>query len=453
MIEDLLIRDEGKTLEFKENVKSLSKVIQTIIAFTNTAGGKILIGVRDGTKEIVGVENILKEEERIANAIADLIEPFVTPSIQMFTFKGRDLLLITVSHGVGPYYLKSKGMVNGTFIRLGSTNRLADCKTIDEIQLLRKNLHFDELPCFEANLESLDFTLASSVFEKVSKQFTKNTAKSLGVLVTNQEKICPSNGGLLLFGKNRKDFFPDAIIQCGRFKGLTKSKIIDQLNIEEPLPLAAEAILSFIRRNTSLQAEFGDVRRRDIPEYPPLVVREAIINALLHTDYSIKGASIHVAIFDDRLEVTNPGCLPYGVSMNNALSGVSQLRNHIIGRVFRELDQIERWGSGMKRMIEGCEDHGITPPKFEELGTFFRVTLYNDTKKIPIKTPWQEIMVNYLKEKKEITPKEARKIWNVSDRSSSIRLQKMCKMGILAELSTGKHDPKKTFILRVESVF
>src|SRR5262245_3945009 len=98
MIEELLTREEGKTLEFKENTKSLQKIIQTVIAFANTSGGTIVIGIKDQTKKVIGLENILEEEERLANAITDNVSPLLIPSLQLQTWRGKDLLLISVSH-------------------------------------------------------------------------------------------------------------------------------------------------------------------------------------------------------------------------------------------------------------------------------------------------------------------------------------------------------------------
>ena len=118
-----------------------------------------------------------------------------------------------------------------------------------------------------------------------------------------------------------------------------------------------------------------------IPEYPAVAVREAITNAILHADYSIRGSTITVAIFDDRIEITNPGALPFGLDLESALAGFSQLRNKIIGHVFKELHLIEQWGSGLGRMIEEYQKINVQLPKFEERGYFFRTTLYS----IPVK--------------------------------------------------------------------
>lgn len=447
MLEELLAKDEGKTLEFKENTKSLQKIIQTLIAFANTAGGTLIIGVKDKTKEVVGLEDALKDEEKIANAISDCIAPLLVPTIQLYTYRKRDVLIVTIPHWFGPYHLKSEGIENGTFVRLGSTNRLADAHTIYEIQRLREQKYFDEQPCVKASLDDIDMTLAKKLFAKVKKKFTEKTAQSLGLYVPYHSKLFPSNGAILLFGKHHGTFFPDAIIRLARFIGTTKAEVLDHQDVEAPLVTALDPILTFIRRNTAMAAKFGAAQREDIPQYPTAVVREAAINALLHTDYSIKGASIQIAIFDDRMEITNPGGLPRGLDLETALAGVSQLRNRVIGHVFRELNLIEAWGSGFGRMISICLEQGIPRPKFEELGNFFRVTLYHRESKPKTSKESSQTIINFLEEHKKITAKKAQEMWGVTSRTASSRLKKMVEQGKITEIGTSSFDPLKIFKL------
>ncbi len=447
MLESLLRQDEGKILEFKENAGSLQGILKTIVAFANTAGGTLVIGVKDKTKEVVGIPDVLKEEERIASVIADSIAPLMTPNFQFHTWRNRDVLIISVTYVPVPYYLKSKGIEHGVYIRLGSTNRMADRATIAEIQRLAIHQSFDELPNLQSRQSDLNFSLAKELFLQVTKRFDLNIAKSLHLLVPHQSHDYPSNGALLLFGQNHRRFFLDAVVRCGCFAGTTKTQIIDQQDIEDILPLAVNKALSFIERNTTKKSEIGRMHRRDIPQYPVIVVREAVINAIVHADYSVKGSSIQIAIFSDRLEITNPGALPYGLSLEKALSGISQLRNRIIGHVFRELGLIERWGSGLGRMIEICREQKITAPKFEELDHYFRVTLYHDRQPWTAKEPWQQEVIEYLQSHTNITTKDAAKFWQVTERTASTRLKKMLENGLIIEVGTGHYDPRKKFIL------
>jgi ATP-dependent DNA helicase RecG len=126
MLESFLSQEEGKLLEFKENADSPNRIVQTIIAFANTAGGTIIIGVKDKTKEAIGVEDVLKEEERVANMVADSIMPMIAPNFQFHTWRNRDFLIISVGYSPAPYYLKSKGIENGVYIRLGSRIKMSN---------------------------------------------------------------------------------------------------------------------------------------------------------------------------------------------------------------------------------------------------------------------------------------------------------------------------------------
>ena len=127
----------------------------------------------------------------------------------------------------------------------------------------------------------------------------------------------------------------------------------------------------------------GPVKRTDLWTLPPIALREAVINAIVHADYAQRGAPIRVAPFDDRLEIENPGLLPFGLTIEDIQQGISKLRNRVIGRVFQELGLIEQWGSGIQRMTAACRESGIDSPRFEEIGTHFRVTLSTRRKRPP----------------------------------------------------------------------
>ena len=164
MIKGLLARDEGKTLEFKENCRSLASIMRTAVAFANTAGGSIVIGVKDKTKDVVGLSDVLKDEERLANSFTDSIRPILIPEIKIHAWRDRELLVITVPHTVGPFYINAEGPENGVYIRLGSTNRRAGPEMIAELQRLARNTFFDEQPCSEISSEGIDFRAASEFF-------------------------------------------------------------------------------------------------------------------------------------------------------------------------------------------------------------------------------------------------------------------------------------------------
>lgn len=376
-LENILSLPESRTLEFKRDLSSLKPILKTLVAFANTAGGTLIIGqTADG--QLIGVKEVLAAEEQIANSIADNIRPTLLPEIEIATHRGKDLLIIKVAHWRGPFYLKSEGTPNGVYIRLGSTSRPAGEELLAELQRSILRQSFDEQPLPDFGPESLNIEQAITAFGQVNKGVDESKLRSLGLLVPAGGGVSPSVGGMLLFGhpKDRSRLFPDAKIRCARFRGRDRSTIIDSYDVDGGIISAINEVPQFIARNTRIMAQILEMQRKDIPEYPPVAIREALINALAHTDYSLTGSCIQIAIFEDRMEITNPGMLPYGFTLEDLKSGVSRVRNKVIARVFSELKLMEEWGSGYQRMITACHNEGYPEPCWEELGTAIRVTFY-----------------------------------------------------------------------------
>jgi len=448
MIEILLSRDEGKTLEFKEDLSSPRQVVRSVVAFANTAGGTIVVGIRDRTKAVVGVSDALAQEERLASVLADCIQPQLIPDIQIHSWRDRELLVIVVPHSVGPYYVKAEGADNGVYVRLGSTNRRAGPETLAELRRLAGNVAFDELPRPDVDSEAVDFRAASEFLSARGRSAGRTTYRTLGLLADYHGRTVPTNGALLLFGRTRREWFPDAVIRCARFAGTDRTRFLDQAEIVEHLPRAVDNVLVFIERHTLQRAEIGRLHRKTNPEYPTAVIREAATNSVVHADYSSSGTSTQVAVFDDRIEFTNPGGLPFGLTLPAAMAGVSKLRNRVIGRTFRELGLIEQWGSGIGRMLAECSRHGLRVPRFEEVGAHFRVTVFNEVVAKAVISAWQAKLGDHLRETGAVSTKDAAKLWRTSDRTARARLRSLVDKGILAELGTGPRDPHKKYVLR-----
>lgn len=136
---------------------------------------------------------------------------------------------------------------------------------------------------------------------------------------------------------------------------------------------ALDDVPKFIRRNTRLAARITTMRRQDIPEYPEVALREVLVNAIAHADYSLTGMRIRVAIYADRMEIENPGMLPFGMTLDDLKAGVSRIRNRVIARVLRELGLLEEWGTGYRRVTEDCRTGGYPAPEWEERGPALRV--------------------------------------------------------------------------------
>lgn len=448
-LDDLLIAHEGKNLEFKENAKSPLNIIKTVIAFANTSGGIIVIGVKDKNREPIGVENILQEEERLANIISDSIEPLLIPDIEIVNHKNKELLVINVPYLVGPYYYKTAGLEKGIFIRLGSTNRIADKETISYLHRLAKQISFDEMPCVGASLNELDDDLILEILHPYYKNIAKNHYKSIGLVAEHQNKFFPTYGGILLFGKNRFKWFPDSIIRCVCFGGTTREKIIDQKDITNNLIQAIEECIKFIYRHSNLRAIIKTSRREDIAQFPTEAVREIAINSIVHADYAMKGSEIQIAVFADRIEFTNPGGLPFGQTIESALSGVSRMRNRVIGKIFRELKLIERLGSGLPRVIEIYRKQTSKMPIIEEINTHFRVTLFEVTVHEKTKAEWETKLIESLSKGESLSTKQIAVLWNVTDRTARTRLKSMVENGWIKRQAKSINDPNAIYSIKL----
>lgn len=177
---------------------------------------------------------------------------------------------------------------------------------------------------------------------------------TLKLLVRNQGRLVPSKGAVLLFGKQRTLYFDDAWVQCGRFRGVDKRDIFDQTELYDHLPQAVASIELFLKKHAFKSAKFEGMRRTDHWSIPLTILREAIINALVHSDYSQHDSPTRIAFFDDRIEIESPGML-----IEDMKRGVSMIRNPVIARVFRELKLIEQWGSGVQRIFAEAAVQGL----------------------------------------------------------------------------------------------
>jgi ATP-dependent DNA helicase RecG len=382
-IEKLIDQPESRTLEFKSDLSSLDPILKTLVAFANTAGGILIIG-RLPTGEIVGVEDVFKAEEKLANAVADSIYPAILPEIEITTVHSKSLLVVKVAHWKGPFYLKKLGTPKGVYVRLGSTSRPAGPELIAEMRRSVLHLSFDEEAISDLAVDSLDVKKAELLLRTAGREIDEKKLRSLGVLVQSNHQIVPSVGGLILFGKqeDRYHFLPDARVSCARFKGDDKTDIIDRYDVEGTILDAVDEVPKFIMRNTRLSAEIRDMRRKDIPEYSPVALRETLVNAFVHCDYSITGSCIQIAIFNNRLEIQNPGMFPFGFTLEDFKSGVSRVRNRVLARVFSALNLMENWGSGYKRIVEACRAGGYPDPDWQELGSSIRVIFYPHAKTV-----------------------------------------------------------------------
>ncbi len=442
----LVRQPEGKTLEFKRDLSSPDGAIRTVIAFANTSGGTLVIGVDDVSRSVTGVDDPLGVEERLANLVSDRIAPTLIPDIEIIPWRKTHVIIVHVYPSpTRPHHLRTLGPDEGVFVRVGSTNRRADAALIEEIRRYARNESFDEQPMPELDPEAIDFRAASESFAEL-RRLTQKDLDTLRITTRHQGRRVPTVGGVLLFGRERSRFFPDAWIQAGRFLGSERSRILDTLEIRSLLPQAVEDGLAFVQRSVAREAVVTGARRAERWTYPLVAVREALVNAVVHADYSQQGAPIRISIFDDRMEVENPGLLPFGLTVEEIQGGISKLRNRVIGRVFHELRLIEQWGSGIQRMIGACAEAGLEPPRFEEVGTHFRVTLLATPRRPMELDELDERILGLLRDTDGMTTGQIAQRIQRSPRATRSRLASLVGRGLLVELGSGPNDPKRRYL-------
>ena len=444
---DLLKRPEGKTLEFKRDLSSPDGVLKTIVSFANTSGGTVLVGVEDRTRHVRGVTEPLNLEERLANLISDHIVPRLVPELEIIPWRRNHVLAIQVyASPVRPHYIRQAGLDHGTYVRVGSTNRRADRELVEELRRFARGEAYDEQPMPGLKSEALDFRAASESFAPV-RRLRRTDLQTLRLVTTHQGRTVPTIGGLLLFGETRDEHFPDAWIQAGRFHGTDRSRIADRIDIHAHLVRAVEDTVAFVEKHALHGADIGTVRRRERWNIPPTAVREAVVNAVVHADYAQKGAPIRLAIFDDRLEVENPGLLPFGLTLDDLPRGISRLRNRVIGRTFHALGLIEQWGSGIQRMTAACRDAGLAPPTLEEIGNRFRVTLWLEQVGVPTLDKIEEAILATLRHGTGGVTSEIAKAIGLTSRATRTRLVGLVNRGLVREVGTSPQDPKRRYFI------
>ncbi len=212
----------------------------------------------------------------------------------------------------------------------------------------------------------------SELQRELVKDVTKNVLLSWGILKKGDDgKIYPTNAYVYLTGQ---DCF-HSVIQCGVFKGTTRSVFVDKRDYGGPLWEQVENALKFVLRNIRLGSQIEGAYRKDIYELPPDSIRELIVNAVMNCSY-IQESRIQVAIYDDRLEITSPGGLLPGVTIDLMKEGFSKIRNRSLANAFSYMNLVEAWGSGISKLMVAMEQYGLKEPEFVDMEVAFRINLY-----------------------------------------------------------------------------
>lgn len=356
--------EESPVLELKEQINADFK--KEIIAFANTDGGEIYVGVaRDGS--ITGVENAEAEMEKISNMIRDGIKPDLTAytSIERIEEAGKALIRVSISRGLKrPYHLTDKGLKPaGVFVRHGVSSVPAADEAIRQMLKESDGTAFDKARSIN---QELTFVYAEKIFQERQVAFDEAHKRTLGLLDADGYY---TNAALLLSDQCGH------IIRCAVYEGTGKSKFKTRKEFCGSILKQLDDMFSFLSLNNNLRSTFDGLRRIDYADYPEEALREALLNAVVHRDYDYSG-SIIINIYDDRMEFISLGGLVKGLTLEDIKGGVSQPRNTVIANVFYRLELIESYGTGIQRMLESYAGSGFEP-EFAPAPASFVVTLPN----------------------------------------------------------------------------
>jgi len=314
---------ESKTIEFKEKLPKNNSIVKTVIAFSNTSGGKLIMGVRD-SQEIVGIqdENIFDLQDKIISLIFDSCYPNILPEIYTINIGDKLLLVIEVFRGnLLPYHLKSKEKKDGVYIRVGSSNRLADENMLIELQRQRIYRSFDEEENFEFSLNKLDLDVIYHEFNKIKRDCDVEKLKNLKLIKNLNNQSLPTNALLITLGE-----FDNVLIKCARFKGTTMESFIDKKEFSGDLFTILDKTIEFLQNHLNLNAHIVGLQRVEEYEIPLLALREIVLNAIIHRDYT-RNSDIKIAIYDDMVEIISIGGFVNGLTLEDISGGRSELRN------------------------------------------------------------------------------------------------------------------------------
>ncbi len=382
----LLQQGKGQEIELKTERASARTLAESLVALANANGGVVLVGVDPRSAKPLGLKDAAAARDKALEA-AFLTEPhLIIPLPEVVTVAcaepsrsdDKDVLVITVPPGL-PHVYSLRGKY---LIRVGAQNEPLDPKTLRRLIIERGEVSFESRIPRGATLDDIDWDKAKRYLASLEGMSTANVEEVLynrGCLVREDEEYRPTNAGVLLFGITPERFVKSGEVVVVRYAGREMSDEFVREDIKGTLPDQIRRAEAFLVSNMKRGVRLVSLEREEQVEYPVKAVREAIVNAVAHRDYSIRGDEIRIFMFSDRIEFYSPGRLPGHVTVDNIIEERFS-RNEIIVQVLADMGFIEYLGYGIDRMIKLMRDYGLPVPHFQETAGGFRVILYGHGK-------------------------------------------------------------------------
>lgn len=430
-----MIFRESETVELKSIV--VDDIKKEIIAFANCEGGNLYVGVDDdGT--IIG----LAEPDNVALQISNMVRDSIKPDLTMFlryetlNVNEKQIIAVNVQRGAQrPYYIAKKGLrPEGVYVRQGYSSVPATDTAIHRMIKETDGDHFEEMRSLEQNLS---FKAAQKEFSERKVLFESAQMRTLGII--NQDGVY-TNLGLLISDQCMHT------IKVAAFEGTDQNEFKDRKEFSGSLFKQMKEVYDYIDFRNQTHSTFDKLRRMDQKDYPEVAVREALLNLLVHREYSFH-ASAFISIYKDRIEFTSIGSLVDGVTLKDVMMGISVCRNVKLANIFYRLELIEAYGTGVLKIMNAYTGTGMIP-QIVTSDNAFKIILPNlnsqpkkeETKTIKMENNQnEEIVIALAGKQNSVTRKEIEKTLGISQTTCGRLLKRMVENGQLVQEGKGKN--------------
>ena len=375
---EIIEKGEDSFTEFKEEKVHPDDLAAEIVAFANTEGGRILLGISD-KKEIKGISKPDREMERIENISHNNCEPSLAVSVEKVKVNKKIILCIYMSKGPERPYRTNRGVY---YIRTSSGKRQASREELLRLYQATRSIYYDELSVPATSVDELDILYFRRFFESFYQTKIEDMNVDLNKLLENMkvltrmdEQLVFTVGGYLLFGLNPQKDFPFCKITIAKFDGNEIGEEFEKKDlegkIEEQIKAADTVLHLYLKTKVKIRGFENELKS----EIPKEVLREAVVNAVAHRDYHI-ASQIRIFIFDNRIEFRNPGRLPNTVTLENIRMGIHAERNPLIVSYLAKMGYMTQIGTGIIRMIRLLKEHTGREPDFEERDQEFIIRIW-----------------------------------------------------------------------------
>lgn len=382
-IHEIIKNGENSFVEFKEKDVRVESIAKELAAFLNFEGGSLYIGI-DDNGNISGVEKEKNYEEWIMNICRNSINPPIIPGYEELFIENKRVILVKVNKGqYKPYSVVTS---NRYYIRVGSTSREPSQQELIRLLQESNQLHYELVPIFNTELKDLSKIKLEDYFEKRGIDINNFAENELQNLLYNTEIMVEVNNerfislaGILFFARDPYKWLKSSGVQLVRFNGNEiTDPVADRKDLTGNLPDIIDKSVDFVNLHNMTAEKFTGIIRTDVHDYNKYVVRELIVNAFAHRDWSLEGAKVRIYIFNDFIEVRSPGKIPNTLTLERMKMGISYYRNPLIAQMLVDYGYADKIGRGVMSIIKYHEKNNLRKPEFEENGFEFKVKIWKN---------------------------------------------------------------------------